>query len=363
LRVAIAHDYLTQRGGAERVVLSLVRAFPEAPVFTSLYDPGGTFGEFADCDIRRSSLDRVGSLRRRHRIALPLLPASFSALDVDADLTICSSSGWAHGVNARGRKVVYCYAPARWLYQPERYLAQTGRGGRVAMAMMRPRLVAWDQRAAKSADRYVGISTWIAGLISETYGIDAEVVHPPVSIDVTGPQHPPPGVTAGYALCVSRLLAYKNVDAVVRAFGHLGAEQLVVVGEGPDRRRLESLAGTNVRFVGSASEAELRWLYANAQCLVTASYEDFGLTPLEAAAFGTPTAALRFGGFLDTIREGKTGVYFDAPEPAEIAVAVRELLSSRWDRDELTRHAESFSEEQFTMRIRAIAAQELQSAV
>jgi glycosyltransferase involved in cell wall biosynthesis len=179
---------------------------------------------------------------------------------------------------------------------------------------------------------------------------------------MTGPRHPPPGVTAGCALCVSRLLPYKNVDAVVRAFGHLGAEQLIVVGEGPDRRRLESLAGANVRFVGSAGEAELRWPYANAQCLVTASYEDFGLTPLEAAAFGTPTAALRFGGFLSTIREGQTGVYFDAPEPAEIAVAVREVLSSRWDRDELTRHAESFSEEQFTMRIRAIAAQELQSA-
>ena len=132
------------------------------------------------------------------------------------------------------------------------------------------------------------------------------------------------GIAPGYVLCVSRLLPYKNVDAVVRAFGCLGTEQLVVVGEGPDRRRLEALAGTNVHFVGSASEAELRWLYANAQCLVTASYEDFGLTPLEAAAFGIPTAALRFGGFLDTIRENRTGVYFDAPEPSQIASAVRE---------------------------------------
>ena len=360
--VALAHDYLTQRGGAERVVVSLVRAFPDAPIFTSLYDPGGTFAEFADCDIHPSALDRLGSLRRRHRLALPLLPSSFSAIRIDADVTICSSSGWAHGVRTRGRKIVYCHAPARWLYQRERYVAHAGRGARVAMSAMGAPLRAWDQRAARSADRYLANSSWIATLIAQTYGIDAEVVHPPVSIDVMGRQHKPVGVSAGYVLCVSRLLPYKNVDAIAVAFESLGDERLVVVGEGPDRRRLESLSGANVHFLGSSSEAELRWLYANAKCLVSASYEDFGLTPLEAAAFGTPTAALRFGGFLDTIHEGRTGVYFESPEPSAIATAVRELLSVRWDRNELVRHAQGFSEERFAARMRAIATQELHLA-
>ena len=217
-----------------------------------------------------------------------------------------------------------------------------------------------DQRAARTADRYLANSSWIAALIAETYGIEAEVVHPPVSIDVGAPQRRPAGVDPGYLLCVSRLLAYKNVGAVVAAFDGLGGERLVVVGDGPERIRLEAAAPANVHFAGSATDSELRWLYANAAGLVTASYEDFGLTPLEAAAFGTPTAALRFGGFLDTIREDRTGLYFDMPEPSAIAAAVRRMLSRPWDRDALVRHAERFSEARFTARMREIARQELQ---
>jgi glycosyltransferase involved in cell wall biosynthesis len=359
MTVALAHDYLTQRGGAERVVVSLARAFPDAPIFTSLYHAAGTFDELASCDIRPSALDRVGVLRRRHRLALPLLSSSFSATRIEADVTICSSSGWAHGVRTRGRKVVYCHAPARWLYQRERYVAQAGRGARVAMSAMASPLRAWDQRAAHGASRYLANSSWIAALIAETYGLESEVVHPPVSIDVSGTRRPPPGLDPGFALCVSRLLPYKNVDAVAGAFGRLRDERLVVVGDGPDRERLASLSGSNVHYFGFATDDELRWLYANARCLVTASYEDFGLTPLEAAAFGTPTAALRFGGFLDTIREGQTGVYFDAPDPAQIAAAIKELMGTAWDPSDLVRHVERFSEARFIARMREIATEEL----
>src|ERR671923_1711210 len=115
--VAIVHDYLTQRGGAERVVLSMLKAFPGAPVYTSLYYPEGTFEEFREIEIRRSFLDRAVPLRRRHRLALPLLASAFSRMRVDAEVAVCSSSGWAHGARVRGRKVVYCHTPARWLYQ------------------------------------------------------------------------------------------------------------------------------------------------------------------------------------------------------------------------------------------------------
>jgi glycosyltransferase involved in cell wall biosynthesis len=350
---------LTQRGGAERVVLSLVRAFPHAPLYTSLYEPAGTFPEFGRVDVRTSPLNLLPPLRQRHRLALPLLAPAFSRTRIEAEVAVCSSSGWAHGARVAGRKVVYCHAPARWLYQTSRYLGDAGLLSRAGLAALRLPLERWDRKAAASASRYLANSTWIAREIERIYGIEAEVVHPPVAIEADGPRRPPEGVEPGYILCVSRLLPYKNVDAVVAAFEGLGGERLVVVGDGPDEVRLRGVRGRNVYFTGSVGDEELRWLYGNARCLIAASYEDFGLTPVEAAAFGKPTAALRFGGYLDTVREGETGVFFERPEPAEIAGGVRTLLAETWDAAAIRAHAASFSEDAFIGRLREVAEEEL----
>jgi glycosyltransferase involved in cell wall biosynthesis len=358
-RIAIAHDYLTQRGGAERVVLSLARAFPHAPLYTSFYDSAGTFADFARVDVRTLPLNVLAPLRRRHRLALPLLAPAFSRLDIPAEVAVCSSSGWAHGARVAGRKVVYCHAPARWLYQTGRYLGGAGPLARAGVAALRRPLERWDRKAAATASRYLANSRWIADELARIYGIEAEVVHPAVAIDPDAHQRQPDGVEPGYVLCVSRLLPYKNVDAVVAAFSELGAERLVVVGEGPDEQRVRALGGGNVRFVGAVDDDELRWLYAHARCLVAASYEDFGLTPIEAAAFGKPTAALRFGGYLDTVSEGETGVFFDRPEPGTIADALRTLLAEPYDSAEIRRHAASFSEARFRRRMQEIAGEEL----
>lgn len=359
-RVAIAHDYITQRGGAERVVLSLVHTFPGAPVYTSLYDRKATFPEFADVDIRPLGLNAFAPLRHHHRWALPFLAQAFSREQVtEAGIVVCSSSGWAHGIGADVRRIVYCHTPARWLYQGDRYLGTVGPVARVARGVMRRQLEGWDQRAARSAARYLANSTWIASEIARVYGIEAQVVHPPVTVGVDGPRESVKGIEPGYTLCVSRLLPYKNVDAVIRAYELLPNERLVVVGKGPYEARLRRIAGTNVHFTGSVSDGELRWLYANALCLVAASYEDFGLTPVEAAAFGKPTAALRFGGFLDTVHEGDTGVLFDRPDPAEIAEATSRLRAMQWSESRLREHAATFSEERFGSRMRLIVEEEL----
>lgn len=351
---ALVHDYLTQRGGAERVVISLARALWDAPLYTSLYEPDTTFSEFADLDVRTLPIDRIGLLRRHHRLALPLLAPSFSRLRIPADVAVCSSSGWAHGARVEGLKIVYCHAPARWLYQPERYLGETGSIGRIALATARGSLERWDRRAASSADRYLANSTVTARQIERLYGIEAEVVHPPTTIDPRGEQRGVPGLEAGYVLCVSRLLPYKNVERIVEAFNGLPSEHLVVVGAGPERQRLAGVAGSNVSVLGVVPEAELRWLYANASGLVAASFEDFGLTPIEAAVFGKPTAALLFGGYLDTIEEGRTGLFFDEPTPAAIREAVRELARASWDSAAIAQHGMSFSEERFIERIRQV---------
>ncbi len=325
MRVALVHDYLTQRGGAERVVLAMTRAFPEAPLYTSLYDPAGTFPEFADVDVRPLPLNGIGVLRRRHRLALPLLAPAFSRLRVAADVTLCSSSGWAHGARVDGRKVVYCHAPARWLYQTDRYLRGRPAVVRAVAGGIRRPLARWDRAAAASADRYLANSTVVAERVRAAYGIDAEVVPPPPALTPAGRADLVPGVDRGFVLAVSRLLPYKNLDAVVRAFAELPDDRLVLVGRGPWEETLRGLAGPNVSILGGVTDEELRWLYGHSNGLVAASHEDFGLTPLEGATFGKPSAVLRWGGFLDTVVEGTTGVFFDRPQPAEIAAAVRRL--------------------------------------
>jgi len=356
MEVALVHDYLTQRGGAERVVLSLARAFPEAPLFTSLYDPDGTFPEFGGLDVRTMPINRLAPLRKHHRAALPLLAPSFSRLRISADVVICSSSGWAHGARVEGRKIVYCYTPARWLYQPDRYLRVSGRPVRTAAGALRSGLVRWDKRAAASADSYLAISTVVAERIKKLYGLEAEVVPPPPAITPEGPTQAVAGIEPGFVLCVSRLLPYKNVDAIVQAFQALPDERLVVAGTGPQEHALRAIAGANVSLAGRVADAELRWLYANCRTLVAASHEDFGLTPVEAAGFGKPTAALRFGGFLETIEEGRTGVFFEEPTAQAIAAGVRELLAASWSAEAAVNSAARFSEPQFVERLRAAAA-------
>jgi glycosyltransferase involved in cell wall biosynthesis len=353
-RVALVHDYLTQRGGAERVVLSLTRAFPDAPLFTSLYEPDKTFPEFAGVDVRPGLLNHVGPLRRDHRRALPFLAPAFSRLRVDADVAVVSSSGWAHGARVTGRKIVYCHTPARWLYQPDRYLRGRAAGARAAGRTLRAPLVRWDKAAAATADRYLANSSVVAERIAELYGVVAEVLPPPPAVTPEGPSAPVEGVEPGFALCVSRLLPYKNVDAVVQAFAQLDGERLVVAGAGPDEAALRAAAPPNVTVVGRVTDEQLRSLYRESDLLVAASHEDFGLTPLEAASFGKPSVVLRWGGFLDTVREGETGVFFETPTAEAIADALSVARSRAWDAAAIRAHSDTFAEARFIDRIRAI---------
>jgi glycosyltransferase involved in cell wall biosynthesis len=354
MKVAIAHDYLTQRGGAERVVLSMLRAFPTAAVHTSLYDPGSCFPEYKTARVQPSPLNVARPLRMRHRLAFPLLAPAFSAMHIDADVTLVSSSGWAHGVRTSGTKIVYCHAPARWLYQRNRYLDGRGPLARMTLRAGETRLRAWDRAAARTADHYLVNSLAIRDQVQRVYGIDADVLHPPVTIDVDGPHRPVPGLEPGYAMCVSRLQSYKNVDVIIDAMRHLPDARLVVVGIGPLQAQLRARAGHNVTFVGQVADDRLRWLYANAGVLVGASFEDFGLTPIEAAAFGVPTVALRFGGYLDTVRHDTTGLLFEALDDSLLARSLADALTRQWDRQTIREHAGRFSEPRFIDALRAI---------
>jgi glycosyltransferase involved in cell wall biosynthesis len=362
-RVAIAHDYLTQRGGAERVVLALHRAFPEATVHTLLYDAEATFPDFRDIPIVTSPLDRITVLRRHHRLGLPILAAAAGRMVVDADVTVVSTSGWAHGFDIRGRTVVYCHNPARWLYQAGEYVgdARALTLSALGLRVLAPALRRWDRRAAARHDRYLANSTVVRERIEATYGREATVLFPPATVTDPGPQERVGPFAPGFHLLVSRLLPYKNVHKAVEAFAVLPDERLLIIGQGPDEQRLRRSMPANVALVGGVSDSQLRWAYASCSALLAPSIEDFGLTPLEAGAFGKPTVALRRGGYLDTVAEGVSGLFLERPEPALIVDAVRRERATEWDPVAIEKHAQQFGEERFREAIRAEVEQQLRS--
>jgi glycosyltransferase involved in cell wall biosynthesis len=361
--VALVHDYLTQRGGAERVVASMRAAFPSAPLYTSLFESDGTFPVFGESEINTLLVNKVGLFRRHHRLAFPVLAPTFSHLTVDAEVTLCSSSGWAHAARTTGRKVVYCHTPARWLYQTATYLGENGSGSKKwVLRAFGSGLRLWDRRVAQTADRYLVNSYAVRARVKETYGIEAEVLPPCVTIGRDDPQTPLEGVAPGFWLCVSRFLPYKNIDAIVDAFAEMPGEQLVLVGSGPQREHILSHAPPNVVVAGQVDDSCLVWLYANCQALVAASFEDFGLTPLEANVFGKPVAVLGWGGHLDTLQDGVTGHFFDSPTPSAIRKAVRRVASTSWSAADIMAHARKYDQDQFVRRLREVIYEERELA-
>lgn len=355
--IAIAHDYLTQKGGAERVVLTMLKAYPEATIYTTLYDPENTFPEFKDAKIVVSPLNKVGILRRNHRLALPLLPLASSFLKVAAKKTLVSSTGWAHGFNFAGKSFIYCHSPARWLYLSDQYLGdESKKPVEVALKALRPVLTLWDKRAARKAGPYVANSTIIQKRIADCYGKRAEILFPPHSVSTDGAQKPITGLeeflAGDYFLIVSRLLPYKNVDKAVRAFNTMTDKKLLVIGAGPEKENLQALAGENIRFASQISDEEMRYAYANCTALLAVSFEDFGLTPIEAGSFGKPTIALQAGGYLDTIVEGTNGVFIKESTAENIKEAVEGFRASDWSAEKIQQHVDSFSEAHFIERIK-----------
>ncbi len=309
--VAIVHDSLAVRGGAERVVLALANAHPGAPIYTSVYAPDQTHAGFADLDIRTGALDRFSGFRRDHRKSLPFLSAMYRSTVIDADLVICSSAGFAHHVRTTGRKVVYCHTPARWLYDSTRYLAEWGSPVRVAAACLRRVLAPVDQRAMSEADDIIANSHHVAAEIAAVYGRPAVVIAPCSTLELGGPAAPIEGAQPGFVLSVSRALGYKRLDLLVEAAKRMPNQTFLHLGGGPHRRTLLADAPPNLLSRASVSDDELRWAYQNARCVAITCAEDFGLVPLEAHAHGLTSVAPQARGLLDHIGPETGGRFYE----------------------------------------------------
>ncbi|MBB3676994.1 glycosyltransferase [Modestobacter versicolor] len=339
MKTTIVHDYLTQRGGAERVVLEMARAYSSDVVLTSVYDPERTYPQFSDMQVSTLPLNRVPLLRQDPRLALPFLSDSFSHHRItDADLVLVSSSGFAHQVTADAPKIVYCHNPPRWLHQTADYLKGSGPLVKLAIAMLRPHLTTLDRRGALSADGYIANSRNVANRIRRVYGIEAQVVHPPRGLEPFGPEEPVPGLDAGFLVTVGRARGYKRTDLLMSAVAGMPDQRLVVVGGRSDEPWPD-----NIVQLTNVSDAQLRWLYKNAAGLLACSWEDFGLTPVEAFGFGTPVGAIQEGGYLETCVDGLTGTWLDATTDDSLRASIRRLLSGTWDRAAIRRHGAQWS--------------------
>lgn len=338
MRVVVAHDYLTQRGGAERVVLEMARAYPGCTVLTSMYIPERTFPEFRSLNVVSLGLERLAPIAKDPRRALPLLGPLFHRQVVDADLLLCSSSGFSHQLRSRGPKVVYCHNPPRWLYQWRDYAMGLGRAERLALLGLRRQLLRGDVRGAHTAAGYIANSANVKERIDAAYGISAGVVHPPRGLDPAGDEQPVEGITPGFLLTVGRPRGYKRTDLLMEAVAGMPDQTLVAVGAAPS-----TPLPRNVVPLTGVSDEQLRWLYRHAGALLACSREDFGLTPVEAFSFGLPVGATQEGGYLETCVQGETGSWLDTTSLESLRSSIRGLLGQDWDREAIRRHGERWS--------------------
>lgn len=351
MRVALANDYLIQAGGAERVVAALHRIFPEAPIFTTIADRVLTDAMFPGAEIRTSWMQRLPGLKRHFRKYVLLYPSAIESLDLSGfDLVISSSSAFTKSliIPPGTVHICYCHTPMRFAWNAEAYAEREEWGPvvRRLLPVVMGRLRRWDLATASRPTLYLGNSTSSAARITRTYHLPAQVVFPPVETDRLRPA----GEPGEHFLVVSRLVGYKRIDLPVEAFTRM-ARPLLVVGDGPARKALERLAGPTVRFLGRLPDAEVARLYAGCRGVIFPGEEDFGLVPLEANAAGRPVVAYQAGGALDTVVNGKTGVFFPVQSVEALCQAVRECESMVWRPALLRRHAEGFRESVFRDRI------------
>jgi glycosyltransferase involved in cell wall biosynthesis len=349
--VAVVHDYLNQRGGAERVALAIAQMWPRAPIYTSIYRPGSTFPGFRAHEVRATALDRV-PVDAGFRNLFPFYPTAFHMLgEIDADVVIASSSGWAHMARARpgAVHVVYCHTPARWLYGSE-YLGANGRRS-VRQTLATPLMGAFrraDRTAARRADVYIANSEYVRRRIGQTYGIDAEVVPPPVDTDRFRPT--PRGKRL---LVVSRLMPYKHVDLIVGAATRAGIP-LDVVGDGPQLQSLRRSAGPTVAFHGGLADDAVVELVQRCNAVCVAAEEDFGIVAVEAQAAGKPVVAYARGGSLETVADGITGAFFHERTVESVVAAFAAVERLETPPGEIAAHAQPYSRGSFERAMRRI---------
>lgn len=360
--VAISHEWLTIPGGSEHVVEAMLALLPQSELLTTVFDPARSWPPgIAAAPVRASFLDRLPGARTQYPKLLPLMDTAFRRFDVDGfDLVLSSNHACAKNVRTRlarrragGRgpvHVCYCHTPMRYVWDPA--FLEGERLGRVGRAVFRaalPRLRRTDIRGANQVDVFVANSTVVAERIRAVYGRDSEVVHPPVDVERFAATPRAPSADAPY-LIFGRVVPYKKVDQAVQACERLG-RPLVVAGAGRDLERVRALAGPHTTFAGRVDDAELARLFATSRALLFPGEEDFGIVPVEAQAAGLPVIGLGTGGVRDSVRDGVSGVLYDAPTVDGLVAAIERFEGLELAEADVRASAARFGPERFAREL------------
>lgn len=347
MRVAIVYDRVNKWGGAERVLLTLHEMFPDAPLFTSIYNPQKAPWAKVFPKVVPSFLQKLPI--KKHELLAPLMPIAFESFDMTRmDLVISVTSEAAKGIITKpGTKhICYCLTPTRYLWSGYKDYFKSS----IFKSITKPvvsYLRKWDKTAASRPDTMIAISTEVQKRIKKYYGRDSRVVYPPVfKFKTQKAKFKNEIQNSKFFLIVSRLVPYKRVDLAVEAFNKLGLP-LVIVGTGSQEKKLRKIAKANIKFAGYLTDEELVGYYQKAEALVVPQREDFGLVAVEAQSFGVPVIAYKAGGALDTVIEGVTGRFFDHQSVESLTGAIKESDKNDYNKKAVKNNAEKFSKERF----------------
>lgn len=355
-RVALVHDWLTSFGGAERVLAVLADLFPDAPIYTLVHDPEN-LPQFSSRQVHTSFLQKIPFAKKKYRMLLPLMPTAIEQFDLSAyDVVISSSHAVAKGIITppQTRHICYCHTPMRYAWDLYHFYQKHPQfGGKITSTLM-PWLLhhirLWDQISANRVDTFLANSANVAGRIHKYYRRDSTVVYPPVAVAT----HQPRGLAKeDFFLVLSRLIPQKHVEIAVTACTQL-RQKLVVIGDGSERKHLESIAGKTITFLGFQPDEVVRDYLEQACAFIFPAEDDFGMTPVEAMALGTPVIALQKGGALETVIPGKTGEFFSEATAESAAEVIETFEQKRYNQSAIRKHALRFDEAIFRQQIEDI---------
>ena len=342
MRIAIVHDWLNQVGGAESVLENLVALYPDAPIYTSIYDLRQMPSHYQQWDIRTSWLDRVPGAKRHHRAFFPLYPLAFESLDLGQyDVVLSNKSGFCHGVitSPETLHICYCLTPTRYVWRYSDYAAREGLSplARLLLIPVLSRLRVWDRLAADRVDRFIAISHEIQQRIKKYYRRPSEIIYPPVDTS----RFTPAASHGEYYLVVGRQVPYKRIDLAVQACTRLGLP-LKIGGNGRDQDRLKAMAGHTVEFLGRVPDEDLPALMAGCKAFLFPGVEDFGITPVEVMAAGRPVIAFAQGGVRETVIGGLSGTLFHEQSVEALCEVLEGFDPAAFDPAQIQRHAGQF---------------------
>lgn len=371
MKLAIVYDRVNKWGGAERVLLALHEIFPDAPLFTSVYS--NKHAQWANVfpEIHTSFLQKIPFAKTNHELMPLFMPFAFESFDFsEYDVVISVTSEAAKGIITKGKTmhICYCLTPTRYLWSGyneyfvrnsklqitndkwgklRRMLKQVQYDGfrqlsKPAINYLRK----WDKVVAKRPDVIIGISTEVQKRIKKYYDRDSELIYPPVETKINRKQKTITNGERDYFLVVSRLVLYKKVDLVIETFNRLKLP-LIIVGTGSQEKKLKQLAGETIQFAGQIDDSELAHYYTHAKAFIFPQDEDFGITAVEAQAHGIPVIALKKGGALDTIIDGKTGIFFEEQTVESLDKAIKRFCALKFKKVDLIKNAKKFSKEKF----------------